>query len=315
LTPGQVGFTLRWLYGEDKVTELRRGDDLVQVVLAASPGGDDPLARVADTPIPSTLGGTVAIREAGSAVLGQGFAELQRRNGRRVVEISADVDGGKLPAEILKNVDRWLQSKKWDPGYGFAYGGAQDETERSFQSLGMAAIGGMILIFGLLVLMFASLRLSVVVMLAVPYAMIGAVSGLALTGNAFGFMAFLGLIALTGVYVNHKIYFVDRMRQLLNRGEDLASAMRHAGQDRLRPVVLTALTAILGLLPLTLTGGVLWGPFGWVNIFGLLASIPLSLILLPAFIALIYRVSPRRGAAAVPASAPRNTRGGTLPFV
>ncbi len=106
-------------------------------------------------------------------------------------------------------------------------------------------------------------------------------------------MAFLGLIALIGVYVNHKIYFVDRMLELLRRGDDLPTAILHAGQDRLRPVVLTALTAVLGLVPLTLGGGRMWGSFGWVNIFGLVASIPLSLILLPAFIAFAYRLTGR----------------------
>ena len=103
-------------------------------------------------------------------------------------------------------------------------------------------------------------------------------------------MAFLGFIALIGVYVNHKIYFIDRYRELRRRNQDLTTAIRNAGRDRLRPVVLTALTAVLGLFPLTLQGGVLWSAFGWVNIFGLIASIPLSLILLPAFISLSQRI-------------------------
>ena len=92
--------------------------------------------------------------------------------------------------------------------------------------------------------------------------------------------------------MNHKIYFVDRMLVLMHRGEDLPAAILHAGQDRLRPVVLTALTAVLGLVPLTLSGR-MWGSFGWVNIFGLVASIPLSLVLLPAFIALAFRITGR----------------------
>ena len=96
-------------------------------------------------------------------------------------------------------------------------------------------------------------------MLAVPYALIGALPGLALTGNPFGFMAFLGLIALIGVYVNHKIYFVGRMLELMRCGEPLAAAILHAGQDRLRPVVLTALTAVLGGL---VYGGLVVALFG-----------------------------------------------------
>jgi multidrug efflux pump subunit AcrB len=143
----------------------------------------------------------------------------------------------------------------------------------------------------LLLMMFDDLLLSLLVVLAVPFALIGALPGLALTGNAFGFMAFLGLIALIGVYVNHKIYFVDRMLELMRRGEALPDAILHAGQDRLRPVVLTALTAVLGLVPLTLGGVRMWSSFGWVNIFGLIASIPLSLVLLPSLILFAFRLS------------------------
>jgi len=212
-----------------------------------------------------------------------------------MVEISADVDGKVLPSTVTKKLDAWLREKSWDKGYGFSYGGSKEEIERSFRSLGVAALFGMILIFVLLVLVFQSLRLSFIVLLAVPFALIGSLLGLWVTGHPFGFMSFLGLIALIGVYVNHKIYFLDRVKELLGRGEDLATAIRMAGQDRLRPVILTALTAVLGLLPLTLEGGRLWAPFGWVNIFGLLASIPLSLVLLPAFVTVVYR---RRAAVA-----------------
>lgn len=289
LTPGQVGQALRWLHGEDKATEFRRGEDQVQVVLDRVPAPERPLDAVEETPIPSARGALVPLRDAGHADLAYGFAELKRRNTRRVVEITADVESGVLPNDLVGKIDPWLRAKKWETGYGFAYAGAQEETAKSFRNLGMAALGAVVLIFLLLVLMFDSLTLAAVVLAAVPFAMIGAVTGLAVTGNPFGFMAFLGLIALIGVYVNHKIYFVDRMRELMLRGEDLLTAVTHAGTDRLRPVVLTALTAVLGLVPLTLGGGKLWGAFGWVNIFGLLASIPLSLVLLPAMVAVVYR--------------------------
>jgi multidrug efflux pump len=201
----------------------------------------------------------------------------------------ADTSGRTLSSEVMKQIDPWLKAYKWEQGYSYNYGGETEETIKSFSKLGIAAVGVLVLVFILLLSVFDSLILSVIVILAVPFAMIGALPGLALTGNAFGFMAFLGLIALIGVYVNHKIYFVDRMLELLRRGENLPNAILHAGQDRLRPVVLTALTAILGLLPLTLTGSSMWNSFGWVNIFGLIVSIPLSLILLPALIVIFYR--------------------------
>ncbi len=294
VTPAQVGSTLRWLHGEDKVMDLRRGDDVVQVVLTAKAAGENPLVHVADTPIPTTSGSTVAIREVGDVTLAHGFAELKRRNGRRMVEITADVNGMTLPSSVIEDLDVWLKTRTWAPGYGFAHGGAEEEMDGSFRRLAMEALASLLVVFLLLVVMFDSFRLATVVMVAVPYGLVGAIFGLASTRNAFGFMAFLGVISLIGVYVNHKIYFLDRMVELLKRGESLVEAMSHAGQDRLRPVVLTALTAVLGLLPLALTGGPLWAPFGWVNVFGLLASIPLSLVLLPALVAVAYRARGRR---------------------
>ncbi len=294
VTPAQVGQTLRWLYGEDKITEFRVDQDLVEVVLDRTPEPLRPFEALNETPIPSVGDASVPLKEVGRAELSFGFAKLSRRNTQRVVEVWADVSGHTLSSDVLAKFDPWLRSRQWEQGYGFSYGGEAEETAKSFQKLGIAAIGALILVFLLLLLMFDNLMLSSLVILAVPFALIGALPGLALTGNAFGFMAFLGLIALIGVYVNHKIYFVDRMLELLRRGESLTDAILHAGQDRLRPVVLTALTAVLGLLPLTLTGSVMWNSFGWVNIFGLITSIPLSLVLLPALIIVFFRPPNRR---------------------
>ena len=293
ITPAQVGQTLRFLHGEDKITEFRKGEDLVPVVLDRPAEPARPLGALGETLVASASGTLVPLKEAGRVSLEHGFARLMRRNTQRVVEIWSDLDANTLASSVIGTIDPYLRARQWQPGYGFTYGGEQEETAKSFQKLGIAAVGAVLLIFLLLLLMFDSFLLSALVISAVPFVLIGALPGLALTGNPFGFMAFLGLIALIGVYVNHKIYFVDRMLELMRRGADLPTAILHAGQDRLRPVVLTALTAVLGLVPLTIGGGRMWGSFGWVNIFGLVASIPLSLVLLPAFIALAYRLTGR----------------------
>jgi multidrug efflux pump subunit AcrB len=294
VTPEGAGQTLRWLHGEDKVTEFRRGDDLVQVVLEAKPERGRPLGSLEDTPVPNGAGALVPLKEAGTVSPGFGYAKLGRRDGRRIVDVSADVDRGTLPSAVLARLDPWLAARSWAPGYGYVYAGEQEEVGKSFTNLGLAAGGALVLIAVLLLFLFDDFALAGLVVLLIPFVLIGVLAGLALTGHPFGFMAFLGLIALVGVYVNHKIYFVDRFLELRHRGVPLAAALLDAGQDRLRPVVLTALTAVLGLVPLTLRGGPMWGAFGWVNIFGLMASIPLSLVLLPAFIVLAERLRKRR---------------------
>jgi multidrug efflux pump subunit AcrB len=246
------------------------------------------MGSLGETPVASADGLEVALKGAGRAWLDHSPARLNRRNSQRVVEVYAEVAPGTLASQVIGQLDPWLKARAWPPGTGYGYAGEAEETAKSFRKLAVAAFGAVTLIFLLLVLMFDSLLLSGLLIVAVPYVLVGVLPGLALTGNAFGFMAFLGLIALIGVYVNHKIYFVDRMLELMRRGDDLPAAILHAGADRLRPVVLTALTAVLGLVPLTLSGR-MWAAFGWVNIFGLVASIPLSLLLLPAFIALAWR--------------------------
>ena len=311
VTPAQVGSALRAVYGEDKVTSFRQGLDTVEVVIDRADPTSNPLERVAQTPVP-TLGGPSASRPAsvpllavGEVTITRGFAELRRRNTRRAVNISADVDGATLPSVVLGAVRPALEKMTWERGYGYTVAGEQAETEKSFRNLAVAAVATLLIIFVLLVLMFRSLTHAVVVLLAVPFALIGAVTGLYVTHTPFGFMAFLGLVSLIGVYVNHKIYFVDRLHELVARGADWRSAIYQAGIDRLRPVVLTALTAILGLLPLTLGGGGIWAAFGWVNIFGLATSIPLSLVVLPAMLSVTYRLrAARPGVARAPAASP-----------
>ncbi len=289
VTPGQIGGALRLGYGEDKLTSFREGADTVELVVESAEATVDALERVAETPVPAAGGRAVPVLAVAQVGLERGYAELRRHNTRRVVDVTADVDGGTLPSKVLAGLTPTLAGLEWQRGYTYTFAGEQAETEKSFRNLGIAATATLLLIFVLLVLMFGSLVRATIVLLAVPYALIGAIAGLYVTGTPFGFMAFLGLIALIGVYVNHKIYFVDRMQELIDRGMDWRQAITQAGIDRLRPVVLTALTAILGLLPLTLGGGVFWGAFGWVNIFGLAMSIPLSLVLLPALLTIAQR--------------------------
>jgi multidrug efflux pump subunit AcrB len=294
ITPAQVGATLRYLYGGDKLTEFLVNGKTVEVALQEPAPRELPFEQIEQTPLSASGTRAVPLAAVGGVSLGHSFAQLMRRNTRRVVEIVADVDGTTLPAAVLGAVDPVLRSKTWAAGYGYQYAGEQEETEKSFRNLAIAAIGSLIVIFIIIITMFDSFSMGLATIAAVPYALIGALSGLAVMHEPFGFMAFLGLISLIGVYVNHKIYFVDRFLELTGRGQSLSDAIRGAGADRLRPVVLTALTAVLGLLPLTIGGGVMWRGFGWVGVFGLTASIPLSLVLLPAFIAVAHRLTHRR---------------------
>jgi multidrug efflux pump subunit AcrB len=299
VTPAQVGMTLRWLYGNDKVSEFVEERETTRVALERLGFSNEPLQDLEQTRIPTATGGSIPLFSIAKLRSARGYAELHRRDGRRVVEVTSDVGGGTLASKVVLELRPKLDRIEWAPGYAYSFAGQQEETEKSFGQLALAAIGALVVMAVLLLLLFDSFRLVVIIVGAVPFVLIGVLPGLAFTGNPFGFMAFLGTVALLGVFVNHKIYFVDRALELMRRGLDIKSAVRQAGVDRIRPVVLTALTAVLGLLPLTLKGGPLWSAFGWVNVFGLIVSIPLSLILVPALMVIVCR---KRGTSTAPAA-------------
>jgi multidrug efflux pump subunit AcrB len=110
-----------------------------------------------------------------------------------------------------------------------------------------------------------------------------------ITGNTFSFTAFIGLTSLVGIVVNNSIILVDYINKLRSGGEPLNSAVQLAAETRLTPIVLTALTTIGGLLPLTLRGGTLWAPMGWTIIGGLLVSTLMTLVIVPVIYLLIER--------------------------
>jgi multidrug efflux pump subunit AcrB len=136
--------------------------------------------------------------------------------------------------------------------------------------------------FLVLTVQYNSVLKPVVIMAAVPLGMIGVLTGLLLTGWAMGFMAMLGILSLGGIVINNAIVLVDFIETNMAAGQELRSAVAEAGRARMRPIILTTLTTIGGLLPLSLFGGALWAPMTNGMIFGLLFSTLLTLFVIPS---------------------------------
>ncbi len=151
---------------------------------------------------------------------------------------------------------------------------------------------GLILIFFVLTAQFDSFKQPLVILFTVPLSIIGVVSGLLITQLTFSFMAFVGVIALVGIVVNDGIVLVDFINQRRRQGIDLISAILEAGPRRLRPVILTTVTTIGGLLPITLNlggGGKFWAPLGTSIIFGLIFATLLTLVVVPSLYSIFER--------------------------
>ena len=150
-------------------------------------------------------------------------------------------------------------------------------------------IAAFMLVYMVLVAQFNSFKQPFIIALSLPFGLVGAVLGLWITGYPFGFMAFLGVVSLTGIVVNDAIVLIDFVNVIREKEQDIVKAVIEAGKIRFRPVMLTTVSTIGGLLPLAIRGGSLWGPMGNVIIFGLSLATILTLIIVPVFYVVLER--------------------------
>ena len=180
--------------------------------------------------------------------------------------------------------------------------GENEERDENFGYLLNSMAVGVILIFAILVIQFNSFRQTVVVLGAVPLSFVGVVFGMWICGHPFSLASFIGLICLAGIVVNDAIVLVDFANQARRRGMRVRHALLEAGINRLRPVMLTTVTTIGGLLPLFLNfsgGAEFWQPLTGAVIFGLGFATVLTLLVIPVCYSLVYPLADRRRRAAM----------------
>ena len=214
---------------------------------------------------------------------------IEHFNMERYVMVTADIRGKTTVDQVMQKVMKKLNSYPWPKGYRYAVGGELEAREESFGGMAKAIIIAIIGIFAILVLQFRSYSQPFIVFSAIPLALIGSLVALFITGYHFSFTAFVGLTSLVGIVVNNSIILVDYTNQLRRDGKQIIPALKEAGEARFVPIILTTLTTVGGLLPLTLIGGTLFAPMGWTIIGGLLASTFLTLIIVPVLYKLFTR--------------------------
>ncbi len=200
---------------------------------------------------------------------------------RRCATVTADIQKGYYLDGVIGELTPWLEAYPWPDGYGYRFTGELESRQESFGGMFRALMVAAMLILALLVLQFRSLKQSLIIFSAVPMAVTGALIALFLTGNPFSFTAFVGAVSLVGIVVNNSIILVDYTNKLVSAGRPAREALMEAGKTRFTPILLTALTTVGGLLPLTIGGGTLWAPMGWTIIGGLTLSTLLTLIIVP----------------------------------
>ncbi len=280
---------IRVMNGEEQRSTLQAVRDLI---VAERDGVPIPLAAVA----------TMSVE--------QGPSEIHRLGRKRAVIVSANLAGRDL-GSVTRDVERRLRALSLPAGVTVAMGGQNEEMRASFRSLWLATLLAVFLVYLVMAAQFESFLHPLIIMFTVPLALTGAVYGLALTGTPVSVIVVIGAIMLAGIVVNNGIVLVDRINQL-RRDRDLEAAVLQAGRERLRPILMTTATTVLGLLPMALglgEGAELRAPLAITVIWGLTLATLLTLVVVPAAYVLI---TPGRAAAATDA-APASVAAGVCP--
>jgi multidrug efflux pump subunit AcrB len=214
---------------------------------------------------------------------------ITRKDLQRSANITADIVKGYTLDDVLEPLTEYLKNYHLPPGMTYYMGGELENRQDTFGGMITALIVAMLAILAILVIQFRSFLQPLIIFIAIPLALIGAIWAWFLTGNTFSFTAFVGLISLVGIVVNNSILLVDYSNKLVAEGKSITDAVKEAGKTRFVPIILTSLTTIGGLLPLTIGGGTLWAPMAWGIIGGLLTSTLLTLIITPVVYDLVTR--------------------------
>lgn len=211
-------------------------------------------------------------------------AKISRRGNRRTLTIAARVAPGELPNKVTERAYPGLKKilATLPPSYELEVGGEQEETAKANDKIGGAFMIGFLLIILVLILQYNSLIKPMVILATVPLALIGALLGLYSSGWALGFMPNLGIVSLAGIVINNAIVLVDFIESKVAEGDELYPAVAGSGRIRMKPIILTTLTTIGGMLPLALFAGPMWAGMAWAVIFGLALSTVLTLLVVPS---------------------------------
>ena len=294
ITNQDIAISLQSVLSGYQATVYREGDEVIPITMRSVAADRRDIGKLETLNVYSQqTGRSVPLNQVADLEVEWQPAKIYRRNRLKSVEIYADLVPGITPAEITGSLIPWLdaEQKEWPVGYSYDLGGEYEQADKGNQSImEKLPIAGLIIIL-LLVGQFNSIRRSVIILMTIPLGIIGVVIGLLVAKSYFGFMTLLGVISLAGIVINNAIVLLDRIKiGTEDHGLEPNRAIIEAAQHRLRPILLTTLTTVGGLLPLWLGGGPMYEPMAIAIIFGLVFATTLTLGVVPVLYTLFFRV-------------------------
>ena len=272
------------------VSQYREGNELIEILLRGTPSERQELSLLPSLAVPTDNGRSVPLSQV--ATLEYGFEEgiIWHRNRLPTVTVRADVYGKEQPASLVKQILPTLEPVRAQlpDGYGLDVGGTVEDSSRGQKSVNAGVPLFIVVVVTLLMLQLKSFSRSAMVFLTAPLGLIGVTLFLLIFRQPFGFVAMLGTIALSGMIMRNSVILVDQIEQDIAAGMDRWHAIIEATVRRFRPIVLTALAAVLAMIPLSRS--VFFGPMAVAIMGGLIVATALTLLFLPALYAAWFRV-------------------------
>ena len=270
------------------------GEDYPIVVKGLSASADPRIEDFDRMMVKSVSGKLIPVTQLVRLEMKSALPGFQHHMTERMVRITADLKAGFQAESVTNAIVEQLDQYDWPEGVSYQVGGEQEQRKESFDGMNKVLLIALLGIFAVLVLQFNSFTQPLVIFTAIPFAITGMILGLYFAGYTFSFTAFIGLTSLIGIVVNNSIILVDYANRLRDEGKSIPEAIIESGQVRMLPILLTTMTTIGGLLPLTLSNSVMWSPMGWTIIGGLLVSTLLTLIVVPVLY-LLFSSKQKRG--------------------
>jgi HAE1 family hydrophobic/amphiphilic exporter-1 len=288
----RIGDALETAVGGTRASFFREGGKQYPIVVRLSEEDRLQLDELLDLTVINNRGQQVVLRNVVETVRREGPVRIERKDQERIITIEANFTGQDM-GSVIRAIRGKLKYIPVPKDFAILFGGDYEEQQKAFHELVLGLILAIFLVYMVMAGQFESFRDPFVVLFSIPMAIIGVVLIMILTGTIFSMQAFIGCIILTGIVVNNAILLVDHTNQLRRAGGlELYEAIRVAGSHRLRPILMTTMTTVLGLLPLSLglgEGGEAQAPLARVVIGGLLSSTLITLVLIPVVYSIFER--------------------------
>jgi len=287
--------TIKTAFGGRTATRLSTDAGDIDVIVSLAEENRSSVEDIYSLQIPSPIGKLVPLASLLDESKSTGPTAIYRKDNRRTVTISMDLYG-QTPDKAQAELEKKIKKEVFIPrGFSLAYGGALKDMRESFSQLSLALLLAVFLVYAVMASQFESLWAPFVILFTVPFGFVGSLLLLFITGKTLNTISFLGVVILVGIVVNNGIILIDHMNNDMKAGKRPDEAARESGVRRIRPIMMTTLTTILGLIPMALglgEGSELYVPLAISVLGGLALSTVITLVLIPTIYAGIRKYVP-----------------------